>query len=119
MHTPSREMPAVRLAADAGDPGPGEIEPDETDLGEVEPDPGAPDWAREILRLLREHGARLDRIESDLRRQSADIRILGNAYRVQAQELTLIRRNCPGCVEDRTSGDGADLRPEVPDPLRR
>lgn len=119
MNTPSQELPAVNPSA--ADPEPAKGNGETGERGErgapgADADPaGPPPWAEELLRLLREHGERLDRqgerlgrVEADLRRLTANLTVLGNAYRVQAQELTLIRRNCPQCLPEPEAPEGEE-----------
>lgn len=92
--TPSTELHAVKQEPEPANG-------DGTPLEQRKTDPEAePPWVAELRRMLEEQGERIATIEKRLGNLDGSLTVLGNAYKVQAQELQLLRQACPACDAD-------------------
>lgn len=87
--TPSTELHAVQQ----------EPEPANGDGAPLEQQ-SEPPWVNELRALLHDQTTRLGAIERRLKNLDGSLAVLGNSYKVQAQELQLLRVACPACDAD-------------------
>jgi hypothetical protein len=83
--TPSTEVRAVQQPANGGSQEAG------ADTS------GEPSWVGELRGMLTDQGERIAKIEKRLQHLDGSLGVLANSYKVQSQELQLLRQACPAC----------------------
>jgi hypothetical protein len=61
---------------------------------------GEPAWVDELRGMLQDQGERIAKIEKRLQHLDGSFGVLANSYKIQAQELQLLRQACPACDAD-------------------
>lgn len=96
--TPSTELHAVKPEPPNGNDG---TPANRTSDPDKQPEPP---WVEELRRLLQDQGKQLDdqgeriaAIEKRLQHLDGSLGVLANSYKVQSQELQLLRQACPSC----------------------